>query len=154
MYRLGQKVGRALRRSPEVRHENAIAQARARVAQLEKKLRMAGEPGDTPMVDVRGMSFLEPWAGISAERGAKLEAQLARELPRGHILDGRPSTAVAARGDQDDVLFEVPGLGYVVVHLSWSRGRATSAEWPRAQVYATLEQWRDRMKRDHEEFLP
>jgi predicted RNase H-like nuclease (RuvC/YqgF family) len=44
MYRLGQRVGRALRRSPEARHESAIAQARARIEELESRLRAASEP--------------------------------------------------------------------------------------------------------------
>ena len=44
MYRLGLRVGLRLRRSAEVRHESAIALARARVAELEGKLRTAGGP--------------------------------------------------------------------------------------------------------------
>jgi hypothetical protein len=35
MYRLGQRVGRALKRTPEARHESALAEARARMARLE-----------------------------------------------------------------------------------------------------------------------
>jgi hypothetical protein len=61
--------------------------------------------------------------------------------------------ATAARADCDDVLFEVPGLGYAVVHLTWSGHRENSREWPRTEVFSSIEEWRDRvMQRDHEEF--
>jgi hypothetical protein len=60
--------------------------------------------------------------------------------------------AVAARSDRDDVLFVVPGLGYAVVHLTWSGRRENSPEWPRTEVLSSIEEWRDSgMQRDHEE---
>ena len=44
MYRLGQRVGRALRRTPEARHETALAEARERMARLEATIRRVDEP--------------------------------------------------------------------------------------------------------------
>jgi hypothetical protein len=96
--------------------------------------------------------FAEPWHAVTPEGRAKLDAQVVRELPLGHVLTGRTLTAVAARSDQDDVLFEVAGVGYAVVHLTWSGRRETSPEWPRAEVFTSIEEWRYRvMQRDHEE---
>jgi hypothetical protein len=102
---------------------------------------------------VEGLALVEPWHTVSPERRAQLEAEVVRELPPGHVLAGRPLAAAAARSDRDDVLFEVPGLGYAVVHLTWSSRRETSPEWPRAEVFTSIEEWRERvMQREHEEF--
>jgi hypothetical protein len=102
---------------------------------------------------VKGFTdHLEPWHAVSPERRAQLDAEVAQELPPGHVLAGRPLAAAAARSDRDDVLFEIPGLGYAVVHLTWSGRRENSPEWPRTEVFSSIEEWRDRvMQRDHEE---
>jgi hypothetical protein len=103
-------------------------------------------------MDVDGLALLEPWHAVSPERRAQLDAEVARELPPGHILTGRTLVASAVRSDRDDVLFEVSGLGYAVVHLTWAGRRETSPEWPRTEVFRSIEEWRDRItQRDHEE---
>jgi hypothetical protein len=95
--------------------------------------------------------LLEPWGPLSLERQKSLEAELARELHADHVLAGRSLRAVAARADQDDVLFEVDGIGFAVVHLTWSGRRESSAQWPSSQLFPSLEDWRERgMKADHE----
>jgi hypothetical protein len=97
--------------------------------------------------------LLEPWHSVSPERRAQLDAEVARELPPGHVLAGRRLVAAAAHSDRDDVVFEVPGLGYAVVHLTWSGRREKSSESPRAAVFRSIEEWRDRvMLCDHEEW--
>jgi len=52
-----------------------------------------------------------PWSAIDEERRASVEKELECELPRDHVLAGKTIRAVAARGDQDDILFEVLGVG-------------------------------------------
>ncbi len=107
------------------------------------------------MAHLDGLPLLEPWYVVTPERRAQLDAEVASELPPGHVLAGRTLAAVAARSDQDDVLFEVSGVGYAVVHLTWSRHRENTTEWPRAEVFASVKEWRERiMQRDHEEFDP
>ena len=77
----------------------------------------------------------------------------AREFAPGHVLAGRPMVARAARSDQDDVLFEVPGLGYAVVHLTWSGHRESSPSSPRTELFTSLAEWRERVEQPgHHEF--
>ena len=103
--------------------------------------------------NTEGIAFLEPWQALSAERRGLLEAEVAREVPPGHALSGRPMVALAARADQDDVLFEVPGLGYAVVHLAWSGHQASSPSWPQTRTFASLDEWRERvMQPDNDAF--
>lgn len=64
--------------------------------------------------------LLEPWKTIENQRRPTLEKELERELPLGHALAGKSVRAVAIRVDRDDVLFEVLGGGYAVVHLTWA----------------------------------
>jgi hypothetical protein len=83
----------------------------------------------------------------------QIETELARELHPNHILAERTFHVVAARSDRDDVLCEVPGLGYAVVHVTWSGRRERSPQWPTAEIFSSLEDWGERrMKRDHEEY--
>ena len=88
------------------------------------------------------MELLAPWSALEDERRSSPEVQLARELPPGHALEGKSVRAHAARGDHDDVLLEVVGEGYAVVHLTWSR--ATEGPWPSTELFSSLEAWRDR----------
>jgi hypothetical protein len=86
--------------------------------------------------------FLEPWQAVEDGQRAKLEQELARELPAGHVLAGKAVRAVAARTDRDDVLFLVPDGGCAVVHLTWSGRREASSEWPSTVLYSSLDEWR------------
>jgi hypothetical protein len=109
-----------------------------------------GGPG---RMGVDGLALLEPWHAVPPERRTQFDAEVARELAPGHVLTGRTLVAVAVRSDRDDVLFEVSGLGYAVIHLTWSGRRENSREWPRTEVFSSIEEFRDRiMQRDHEEF--
>ena len=105
------------------------------------------------MVERGEIALLEPWRALSTERRAQVEAEVAREVPQGHVLSGRAVVAVAARSDQDDVLFDVKALGYAVVHLSWSGRREESSDRPRTALFVSLDDWRERgMRADHEEY--
>ena len=95
----------------------------------------------------------EPWVAIASEQqGRSLEAEVSREIGPHHMLAGKALRALARRGDCDDVLFEAPGLGLVVVHLAWSGRRKPSDNWPQTEVFSSLEDWKlRRMKEDHED---
>jgi len=76
-----------------------------------------------------------------------------RELAQDHVLSGRTIRAVAARVDCDDVLFEVLGSGYAVVHLTWVSQRASIPRWPMTELFSSFEDWCERrMKPDHDEY--
>lgn len=90
------------------------------------------------------IEFLEPWVAVGGDAARALEEELARELASDHVLAGAEVHAVARRGDNDDVLFEVVGRGYAVVHLTWSAERETGATWPSTQLYDSLDQWLER----------
>lgn len=99
------------------------------------------------------VSYLEPWEPVSPERQLQIEAELARELHGMHVLTGRTLHVVAARCDCDEVLCEVVGLGYAVVHMTWSGHREQTAEWPMTEMFSSLDDWHERgMKPDHDEY--
>ncbi len=98
------------------------------------------------------VDLLEPWVAVGSVE-QHLEAQLARELHAEHVLAGRVVRAVARRGDNDDVLFEVEGKGYAVVHLTWARQRVNDARLPRTRFFASLDEWVEHgMTPDHEDY--
>ncbi|HEY4175236.1 MAG TPA: hypothetical protein VGM90_00320 [Kofleriaceae bacterium] len=97
--------------------------------------------------------LLEPWIAAEGERQGSLERELERELPLEHELAGKSMRALAVRTDKDDVLFEVVGGGYAVVHLTWSGRRDRNPAFPSTQLFSSLKAWRDqRMTPDHEQY--
>ncbi len=90
------------------------------------------------------VNLSRPWVEVAVARGKLLEAELTKELSVGHILGGRVLRSLAARVDADDVLVAVSELGYAVVHLTWSGRREASPEWPRTEIFASLDEWRMR----------
>jgi hypothetical protein len=83
--------------------------------------------------------LIEPWEAVAEERARLLETELERSLGPEHVLAGKTVSAIAANGD--DVLFEVVGSGYAVVHLTWTGRRETTATWPMTRFFATFEDW-------------
>ena len=71
-------------------------------------------------------------SGIPEIRDA-LAAELSREVPAGHALEGRHDTVLARCEICDDVLISVGGNAYAVVHLTWKR--ETDANWPSVEVH-------------------
>jgi hypothetical protein len=97
--------------------------------------------------------LLEPWRVIADDRRSGIERELERELGVGHVLAGKTVRAVAARFDQDDILFEVVGDGYAVVHLTWSGRRESEPAWPSTELFSSLQEFHDRrMMPDHDDY--
>ena len=82
-----------------------------------------------PMVDLRSES----------DRADALEAELAREIGRGHVLDGQPWRVVAEATPQDEVLVAAGETAFLV-HLTWT-GHAESPPWPTAERVDSAEEF-------------
>ena len=103
--------------------------------------------------------ILPPWVAIgdpalSEIRAKALTDRLRHDVPHGHPLFGRGITAVAARMDCDDVLFEVddPVSSLAVVHLTWRR--ETDPRWPRTTMYKDWREWAaEAMRPDDEDYV-
>ncbi len=81
------------------------------------------------------------WEPVTPEAKRALEAELKREVRRGHPLYSVPVEAVARRDDCDEVLFSLDGSSAVaVVHLSYSLEKDSS--WPHTQAFDSHEEWR------------
>ncbi len=63
-----------------------------------------------------------------------LEAELAREVARDHQLYGVTARAIASCDHCDDVLFELPGGRYAIVHLTYPRRAPDRPPWPVATM--------------------
>ena len=93
----------------------------------------------------KDIAISPPWRVIELpdmrERANLLAAELKKECPPGHILQGLPARAVATRIDRDDVLFEIEGTSQslAVVHLTWRE--ETDPRWPSTKVFENWEQW-------------
>lgn len=75
------------------------------------------------------------WRDVSGQPELRdaLAAELAREVPAGHALDGRHDTVLARCEICDDVLITVDANAYAVVHLTWKR--ETDANSPSVEVH-------------------
>jgi hypothetical protein len=62
-----------------------------------------------------------PWRAVaqSGERVA-LEAELGRELAPAHSLFGKVGSVIGRDESSDDVVTELVGGGFAIVHLTWS----------------------------------
>jgi hypothetical protein len=141
-------VARARARPPPGRPAQTAAPSPLRKVAALQIATLRAQPGQ----NARGLPLTARTA-ISIERRAALESELARELPPNHVSSGRRVTPIAASAEEDDVLFEVAGVGLAVVHLTWSGRQESSPVWPRAQLLATFDEWRERvMLPDHHEF--
>ena len=98
------------------------------------------------------MNYLKPWYALAEDECAKLNAQLSRELPVGHVLEGIPVQCIARRQDRDDVLFELKdGSGRLAtVHLTWQV--ESKPTWPSAVIYSGLPEWLAAMQVHHAEY--
>jgi len=103
------------------------------------------------------IEILAPWRIIDHGPRHTLgphDAELHKEVRRGHVLLGIRATAVALRVDLDDVLFELEGATALlaVVHLTWQSENVPP--WPITRFFESWEQWvRDDMVPSHEEYI-
>jgi len=78
------------------------------------------------------------WARVDADAARKLEAELRRETPLGHVLHGQAMHAIARCETSDDVLYrsESDTDAVFLIHLTWSV--ETDPEWPATTRYADM----------------
>lgn len=96
-----------------------------------------------------------PWRSLSESRAEALSLGLTRELSPGHELYGIVARAIAARIDQDDVLFELRGHEKLlaVVHLTWSQRSEQNSKYPRTHLFGGWDDWvREKLIPDHEAY--
>ncbi len=94
------------------------------------------------MASAMHVDWLKPWIVVEDPRDATAwSRELKQECPIGHILFGRDATFLARRQDRDDFLISLGGGEVAMVHLTWRQ--ETNPIWPAAEVFASLEQWRD-----------
>jgi hypothetical protein len=95
-----------------------------------------------------------PWVPVAEPERTLLERQLKRELPPGHVLEGRRARALGRRVDTDDVVFLLDdrGVELAVVHLTWRDGRERSAAWPHTVVFGDIREFVEGcLQRDRED---
>lgn len=102
------------------------------------------------------IEWLEPWMPIErSEERETMQAELHCELGASHPLFGLSVVAIARRGDQDDVLFELADSRVAEVHLTWSRKPERDPLWPRTTIFASAAVWaEERMRPLHEDAGP
>ena len=89
----------------------------------------------------------------ASERAELFSSELASEVSLKHPLYGLKATAVAARIDRDDVLFEIEDgdVPLAVVHLTWQK--ESDPRWPTTKFFGSWQLWvRDEMLPAHEEY--
>ena len=85
------------------------------------------------------------WEPVVLEAKQALEAELKRQVGRGHPLYSVSAEAIARRHDCDDVLFTMIGSSSVaVVHLSY--GKEIDPLCPYTQVFGSLHDWAEQAK--------
>jgi hypothetical protein len=80
------------------------------------------------------------WGAVEGHHErATLEAELGREIPKGHILFDKPASVLARCRSRDGFVFSLSDGRVAQVHLTW-RGE-TDVRWPSTTVYDSLEAW-------------
>jgi hypothetical protein len=87
------------------------------------------------------ITILSPWTVPEPDRAKVLEAELIRELPSVHILQGRKVRALAARVDCDDALFKIEGdtVTLALVHLTFRK--EVNSRWPDTRLFSSRVRW-------------
>jgi len=92
--------------------------------------------------------ILLPWKAVDSGSGEQktLAAELGRELPVGHLLQGHKLTVVARRLDRDDILVSVETLekSFAMPHLTWRNTQELDPRLPRTQFFSSWEDWTER----------
>jgi histidinol phosphatase-like PHP family hydrolase len=98
------------------------------------------------------IEWIEPWEEIG-ELGEAFSKELQKEVAPGHQLHGIPAEAIGHRIDCDNAVFRLEDDVVAVVHLTWSRKQEPNSDYPRTEVYASIDDFVDkRMRPDSEEY--
>lgn len=97
------------------------------------------------------INLKEPWE--NPVNPNVLEDQLKKELHNSHYLYKFSDCmkAIARRLDNDDVIFEVRELGYVLVHLTWSN--QDSNKYPIYRMIPTDFAIQEQIEKDYLDYL-
>lgn len=77
---------------------------------------------------------------LNPSEQAVFEAELAREIPNGHVLEGKRPRLLGRRSMRDDFLFDLEDGRVAHVHLTWAV--ETKPDWPFTEIYPSFEAWR------------
>lgn len=95
------------------------------------------------MIEESDFVFPEPWWDLRGREVLEEQQRLAmaqritQEVAQGHILYGRTARTIARCGACDEVLYEVDGRGYALVHLTWTHKTPEKPPWPATALYET-----------------
>lgn len=84
----------------------------------------------------------EGWYISGSEEEDRLNHELQKELPPGHILYKKPVKVIAHRdGASDDILCQHQSdlRKFTVIHLSWSMKEEINSSFPTVEVNGTFE---------------
>lgn len=93
------------------------------------------------MTWTKGYPFQEPLIDLreDAEQADGLAAELQREVPPGHVLDGKVWRVIARALPNDDIVVEC-GDEVAVVHLTWTQ-KQDRLPWPMTTFVASVEEF-------------
>ena len=96
-----------------------------------------------------------PWFFVTSEQAQTFEREARNEIGHGHQLKGKRLRAIAKCERCDNIVFEVSGDAWAVVHLTWKgSGRYSSGRdpfgwkrrltrekppWPSTEVFGSVE---------------
>ena len=98
------------------------------------------------------VDWRKPWCPVQDDAiEESLRAELAREVPRGHVLHGvAAARAIGYREDQDDVAYLLPDGRVAIVHLTWARRPATPPNDPTTDLLDSIDAFGRAVEQDHE----
>jgi hypothetical protein len=91
--------------------------------------------------DLESVAWTGMFGDIEPEDRHYFERELEREICDTHLLHGQRVTALAQGGNGDDIVFFVhtTPARLAVVHLTYSRTRETSPDWPSTGMFDSIE---------------
>ena len=95
-------------------------------------------------------TFPEQWDWLDAipQDPVFFEKQLRKEMCDGHVLEKESFRACARAYPNDDVMFELNGNRFAIVHLTYFQSKAANG-YPSTTIYETLE---DAVKSIYQEY--
>ena len=137
-----------------LRHTLALWQRAMALVQFpqfrHRSLRSGRCRKNLPLADTSELSFTlsdldaVKWTGtfdaVEPDSRHYFEQELEREVCDSHVLAGQRVTALAQGGNGDDIVFFVHATParLAVVHLTYSRTRETSPDWPSTGMFDSI----------------